>query len=69
MKKIMALLMAAAFTLTVGAAFAQDASKAPTAPEKQEVKASPKTKHVKKHGKKKAAPKAAAEAPAAPGTK
>jgi len=71
MKKIIALLTAAVFTFTLGAAFAQETSKAPAAPEKKEEKASAKTKRAKKHGKKKAVKKAETAAPAvaAPATK
>ncbi len=69
MRKIIALLTAAAFTLTLGAAFAQEKTQAPAAPEKKEEKAPVKKKHVRKHAKKKAAKKEGAEAPAAPATK
>jgi uncharacterized iron-regulated membrane protein len=68
MKKIIALLTALAFTLSLGAAFAQDASKAPAAPDKKEEKTPMKKKHAKKHAKKKTVKKEEA-APAAPTTK
>jgi uncharacterized protein YxeA len=68
MKKIIALLTAMAFTLTLGVAFAQDTTKAPAAPVKKEEKTPVTKKHAKKHAKKGAEKKEAA-APAAPATK
>ncbi len=68
MRKIIALLMAAAFTFTLGVAFAQEKTQT-SAPEKKEEKAPAKKKHVRKHAKKKAAKKEGAAAPAAPATK
>lgn len=65
MKKIMALLTAVAFTLTLGTAFAQEASKAPAAPDKKEIKTSAKMKRAKKSGKKKTAKRTETTAPVA----
>ena len=58
MKRIIALLTAMAFTLSLGVAFAQDATGSAAAPDKKEDKAPVKKKHAKKH--KKHAQKAAA---------
>jgi len=68
MKKIIALLTAMAFTLTLGVAFAQDTTKAPGTPDKKEEKTPMKKKHAKKHAKK-GAEKKEATAPEAPATK
>jgi hypothetical protein len=66
MKKIVALLMAMAFTLSMGPAFAQEATKTSPAPAKKGEKAPvKKAKKDKKHGKKKASKKTEAETPGA----
>lgn len=66
MKKIVALFTAMAFALTLGVAFAQEATKAPTTPDKKEEKAPVKKKYTKKHMKKtaKKSVKKTEEAPA-----
>ena len=51
MKRLIALLTAIAFTLTLGAAFAQEGTDSPAAPEKKVEKSPVKKKHARKHKK------------------